>query len=176
MRVQPRAGMSEVSGPANAMTRRLTEGFALRRVLLTRKRSETRNGSDASRLRRLRGDRGDVAPLVVVTPIMVFMVMLVIQMGLYFHARSVMSAAAQDAARTAQHDNGSVADAYLAADQILAGSGSLVRNQSVAVNQTETEVTVTIAGEVTSLVPFWQAQVSVAASGPRENFRPESDR
>ncbi len=125
---------------------------------------------------RCRGDHGDVVPLVVVTPIMVFMVMLAIQMGLYFHARSVMSAAAQDAARAAQHEDGTEADGYAAANQILAGSESLLIGETTTVDQGPTEVTVNITAEVTSLVPFFTADLSVEASGPRESFRPESAR
>jgi len=126
--------------------------------------------------RRLCGQRGDVTPLVVVTPILVFMVMLVIQMGMYYHARSVMSAAAQDAARAMQHEGGTSADAYSAANQLLAGSSSLLQNELVVVIDGGTTVTVTITADMKSVVPFFDADLSVEASGPKERFRSESGR
>ena len=130
--------------------------------------------SDARR--RLRGDRGDVGPLVVVTPVMVMVVMLVIQMGLYYHARSVMSAAAQDGARAYQNENGTDTDARFAANQILNGSGSLLENELIAVSASGSLVTVTITAQVTSLIPFFDGTVAVEASGAREGFTSESTR
>jgi Flp pilus assembly protein TadG len=122
------------------------------------------------------GDRGDVAPLVVLTPITVFLVMLVIQMGLFFHARSIVAAAAQDGARAAQLEGGTEADARLAAAQILAGSESLLINEQVIVVSDEDEVTVTITADLNSLVPFWDGSLSASATGPKERFRNPSER
>jgi len=52
--------------------------------------------------RRLRGDAGvATTELVIATPAFLFLIMMIIQTGLYFHAVSVASAAAQDGASTA---------------------------------------------------------------------------
>jgi len=107
---------------------------------------------------------------------MVFIVMLVIQMGLFFHARSVMSAAAQDGARAYQNENGTASDAQFAANQILVGSANLLENESVTVSATGSMVTVIITARVTSLIPAFGADIAVEASGPREGFTPESGR
>ena len=52
--------------------------------------------------RRLRGDAGAATTeLVIATPAFLFLIMMIVQSGLYFHAVSLASAAAQDGARTA---------------------------------------------------------------------------
>ncbi len=118
-----------------------------------------------------------MTPMVILTPIAVFLVMWVIQMGLYFHARSVMTAAAQDGARAAQVENSNVADATAAANQILAGSENLLINESVTVTASRDNVTVTVTAEVNNLLPFWGGgAIPSVASGPTERFRPEAER
>ena len=127
--------------------------------------------------RRCRGERGDVTPMVIMTPIAVFLIMWVIQMGLYFHARTVMTAAAQDGARAAQIENATVADAAAAANQILADSQNLLFNENVAVTTNVNEVTVTVTAEIQNVLPFWGGGVLTAtASGPAERFRPQAER
>jgi Flp pilus assembly protein TadG len=58
------------------------------------------------RFRRFRGDSGAATTeLVIIVPVLLTMMLLVIQYGLYFHASSVASAAAQEGAATASvHD------------------------------------------------------------------------
>jgi len=107
---------------------------------------------------------------------MVFMVMIVIQMGLYYHARSVMSAAAQDGARAYQNENGTPADATFAANQILSGSNSLLENEFVSVSQSGSLVTVRITAEVTSVIPLFDGDIAVEATGAREGFTSEPGR
>ncbi|MCP3992424.1 MAG: pilus assembly protein TadE [Actinomycetia bacterium] len=121
-------------------------------------------------------ERGDVAPLVILTPLTVFLVMFVIQLGLHFHARTVLNAAAQDGARAAQYENGTSADGMAAADQILDGSRSMLTVQNLSVDADPPTVTVTITAEIISVVPFWSAKATATASGPKEVFRPEDER
>lgn len=122
------------------------------------------------------GERGDVAPMVVLTPITVFLVMFVVQMGLHFHARTVLNAAAQDGARAAQRLDATAADGTMAANQVLDGSRSLVTVQVLDVDTSPQTVTVTITADVLSVVPFWNRTATASASGPREQFRPEDER
>ncbi len=115
--------------------------------------------------------------MVVLTPIAVFLIMWVIQMGLYFHARSVMSAAAQDGARAAQVENATASDATTAANQILADSQNLLINDTILVTTDLNTVTVTITAEVQNVLPFWGGgTITSTASGPTERFRPEAER
>jgi hypothetical protein len=126
---------------------------------------------------RCRGERGDVTPMVILTPIAVFLVLWVIQMGLYFHARSVMSAAAQDGTRAAQVENATAGDAVAAANQIMVDSQNLLINETVAVTAGPDTVTVTVTAEINNILPFWGGgEISSTASGPVERFRPEAQR
>jgi len=120
--------------------------------------------------------RGDVAPLVVLTPLTVFLVMFVIQMGMFFHARTVLNAAAQDAARATQYENATAGDGVAAANQILNGSRRLITVRDLQVDAGPPTVTVTITADVLSVVPFWSGTTSASASGPKEFFRPEDER
>jgi Flp pilus assembly protein TadG len=113
---------------------------------------------------------------VVLVTLTVFLVMFVIQVGLAFHAKTVLNAAAQDAVRAAQLENATTADGEAAAHEILAGSTGLLSNVEVVPHPTPTTVSFTVTADVLSLVPFWSGSVSGSASGPREMFRPESQR
>jgi len=127
--------------------------------------------------KRLRGDNGDVAPLVVLTSLTVFLVMFVVQLGLYFHARTVVNAAAQDGLRAAQLEGAGESNGQQAAAQILGGSSNLLVNKVVAVEyRSAVEVEVRISAEVVSLVPFWNGTITSTAVGPVERFRPEGER
>lgn len=121
-------------------------------------------------------DDGDVAPTVLLVGLTLFLVLFTIQVGLTFHARTVVNAAAQDAVRAAQLENATVADGEVAAAEILAGSTGLLSDIDISSERTPATVTVTITADVLSLVPFWNGTTSGAASGPRETFRPEADR
>ena len=112
----------------------------------------------------------------VLTPLTIFLVMFVVQMGLFFHARTVLNAAAQDAVRAAQVENATEADGRAAAEQILSGSTGLMTVTELSVDTDATTVDVVISAEVVSLVPFWSGSTSGRATGPREFFRPEDER
>jgi hypothetical protein len=62
------------------------------------------------RPRRLGGDEGATTELVIAAPAFLFMIMLIVQAGLYFHASSVASAAAQEGARAATVQGGTIAE------------------------------------------------------------------
>lgn len=126
--------------------------------------------------RRGRGDDGDVAPLVVLTGLTVVLVMLVVQLGLFFHARTIVNAAAQDGLRAAQLEGAGPGTAQRAARQVLVGSDRLLPQPVVIVRETSNEIEVVVAAEVVSLVPFWQGEVRSQVVGPVEKFRPQGDR
>lgn len=127
--------------------------------------------------RRLRVDeRGEVTATVILVPVVLILVMVVIQAGLTFHARSVVTAAATDAARTIQAEAGTEQDGRAVADQLLAGSAGLLVDPQVDVLAGGGEVEVVITAKVSSLVPFWDPTVQGRASGPIEQFRPEGSR
>ena len=111
-----------------------------------------------------------------ITGLATVMVFFVIQVALLFHARSVVSAAAQDGVRAAQVENATAADAQSAASQILGGSTALLNNASIAVDQSGEFVTVTVTAVVTPVVFGMSGPVTASASGVIERFRPQSER
>lgn len=121
-------------------------------------------------------ERGDVAPTVILTALTVFLVMFVIQTGLYFHARTVLNAAAEDGARAAQVRGGQAGDAEAAIDQILSGSSALLRSPTRRIDVGTDTVTVELSARIPSLVPFWTGTVTARSSGPAERFRSEIER
>lgn len=133
------------------------------------------SGEHHRRACRWTDERGDVAPTVILAPLTVFLVMFVVQMGLFFHARTVLNAAAQDATRAVQLENATAADGQAAADAVLAGSEGFLTVTSLTIDDGD-PVEVVITADVVSLVPFWSGSTSAASSGPKELFRPEDER
>ena len=72
------------------------------------------------RARRLGGDEGAATTeLVIAAPAFLFMIMLIVQAGLYFHASSIASAAAQEGARAATVQGGSIPEGERVADDFV---------------------------------------------------------
>lgn len=129
--------------------------------------------------RRLRGDDGAASTeLVLVAPAFLFMILLIVQLGLYFHAISVASAAAQDGAREASLLGSSVAEGEAVAldmvqtlaPQLLAGAtvdGGLVDGGE--------SVRMTVAGPVSQVVTIPGVDLGISVSEtavtPVEEFR-----
>jgi Flp pilus assembly protein TadG len=69
----------------------------------------------------MRGDAGAATTeFVIAAPAFLFMLMLIIQAGLYFHAVSIASAAAQEGARSATVQGGSMAEGEQVSRQFVA--------------------------------------------------------
>lgn len=133
--------------------------------------------------RRLRGDDGAATTeLVIIAPVFLFMILLIVQLGLYFHAISVASAAAQEGAHDASLLDATVADGeetardlvQTLAPRLLAGAtvdGRLVDGGD--------SVRMTVTGDVSQVVtiPGVDLGISVneSAETPVEDFRPAGD-
>lgn len=101
--------------------------------------------------------------------------MMVVQFGLAYYARQVLSGAAQDgAAAGARRDSSPEAGRQLAENLVAQSGSSLLVGYRADVVEQGGQVTVTLRGEVVSLMPF-QRSLSVVASGsaPTETFRPQ---
>ena len=137
--------------------------------------------------RRLRGDEGAASTeLVIIAPVFLFLILLIVQLGLYFHAINVASAAAQEGARDASL-HGTDRNVALAtgeatardlvqtlAPELLAGAqveGALVDGGD--------SVRMTVSGDVSQVVtiPGIDLAISVneSAETPVEEFRPAGD-
>lgn len=121
------------------------------------------------------GDRGEVASTVVMVPLAMLLFLVAVQIALTFHARSVLSAAAQDYVRAVQTEQPGSGEA--AAANVLSGSTHLFTSTPAMAPTTGGDVvSVTITGQVKSVVPGWSPEVTATAEGAAERFRPPSER
>jgi len=122
--------------------------------------------------RRLRGESGSTTELVVVFPFVMFLLMLVIQFGLWYHASHVAQAAAQEGARAARTVS---ADAgRQRAQGFLAGMGAF-DDKRVAASRDAHVARVDVWGRAPSLVPGLTLRIHEHSEGPVERFRAENE-
>jgi Flp pilus assembly protein TadG len=127
--------------------------------------------------RRLRGDRGSAATeVVLITPALLFLILIVIQFGLWYHAQHVAQAAADEGARAAKVEEGSAAGGIERANAFLDQTASnLIENRNVAGDRTAETATVTVSGQVAAVIPGFSLTVKATATGPVERFRPDAN-
>jgi Flp pilus assembly protein TadG len=123
---------------------------------------------------RTRDEAGTTAAQgVLIFPALLLIIMLVFQFALYFHARAVVEAAAQDGAAAMRRADGTTAGGREAADATLASlSPDLLNNRTVVVDRTATTATVSVSGRVVALVPGFKLFVNETAAGPVERYVP----
>jgi hypothetical protein len=132
------------------------------------------------RTRSLRGEHGSVTELVVVFPFVMFLLLLVIQFALWYHATHVAQSAAQEGARVARlavaPGGGQAADdVQLSAGEkrardFLAGMGAF-DNKVVSGSRDANVASVKVTGTAPSLVPGFTLTISEHSEGPVERFR-----
>lgn len=123
---------------------------------------------------RRRRERGAATlELVVLFPVVLLITFGVIEGALWYHARNVALAAAQEGVRTATGSGGSlpagVAEAQSFAER--AGADDVLSGVTVTSGGGEAQVTITVRGHSLSLFPGWSGhEISQTASGPIERF------
>ena len=147
--------------------------------ILTRLRARVTALGDATRRRDdlggdRGGDRGSVTlETVVLMPLVLLIIMLVVQAGLWMHATHVAQAAATRAASSAAAYQSSAAAGHDAGAQTLAAIGDgVLRNPQVSVTRTATEVRVEIVGTAATVVPGITWTVHAVVVRPVERFVP----
>ena len=126
-------------------------------------------------------ERGSsTASTVILFPLFVFMFMGLVQWGLYFHARSQVSAAAQDAARAAQGVDGTPDDGRAVAEGLLADAtrSGLLHGLAIDVTHLDGVVRAQVDADVRVLVPLpgFDVHVRGVSQGEAETFEPEPER
>jgi len=132
------------------------------------------------RPRRLRGDDGAATTeLVIVAPAFLFFILLIIQVGLWFHAISVASSAAQEGAHDASLLGATPAQGEETARDLLETlaprllTGTDVQGELVGGGD---RVRMTVSGDVAAVVAFPGLDLSIrvneTAETPVEQFRP----
>jgi Flp pilus assembly protein TadG len=120
-----------------------------------------------------RRERGSTSiQMVLLMPALFSVMFLGMQGALFYHARTVAIAAAQEGARTAAGLNGTVSrgaqDAYaFVAD---AGGDHVLRAPKVSSSRSATTATVTVTGRSLSVIPGWTPAVTQSASVPVERI------
>jgi Flp pilus assembly protein TadG len=125
---------------------------------------------------RLRDERGmTTIQVAILFPVVLFWIMLIVQYGLWWHAKQVANAAAAEAVDAAQVSAGTARDGEDAAASYLAQSGNL-DDITITVSREPTTVTVEVHGDAPGLVPGIEWSVTARSSAPVERFIPESER
>lgn len=126
--------------------------------------------------RRLHGDTGmTTSQVAILFPAVLLWLMLIVQYGLWWHAKQVANAAAAEAVDVVQIPTASTASGETAARDFLAQSGNLT-DIAVTVERTPALVTVEVTGRAPRLVPGFTWSVTARSQGPVERFIPENER
>ena len=102
----------------------------------------------------------------ILLPALFAVMFLGMQAALFYHARSIAIAAAQEGARAAGGENARASDGMSAAHAFLtdAGGQDVLSGATAEVDRTATTVTVTIRGRSLSVIPGWSPMVVQHAS------------
>jgi len=110
--------------------------------------------------------------MVLLAPALFSVMFLGMQGALFYHARTVAIAAAQEGARAAAAENGTdsagAQDAY--SFVAAAGGEGVILGAQVSGARTATTATVTVTGHAMSVIPGWSPAVTQSASVPVERI------
>ena len=110
--------------------------------------------------------------MVMLMPALFSIMFLGMQGALYYHARTVAIAAAQEGARAAGSQNGTAAGGVSAASSFVsdAGGRDVLPGAHMTGGRSATIATVTVTGTSLSVIPGWSPAVSQSASVPVERI------
>lgn len=132
-----------------------------------------RNPARSSSRSRRRGQRGSVSiELVILLPALFAVMFLGMQAALFYHARTVAIAAAQEGARAAGAEQGHEANGVGSANDFLAEAGGddVLTSTSTRASRTATTATVTVTGFSLSVIPGWKVRITQSATVPVERL------
>lgn len=109
---------------------------------------------------------------VLVVPVVLIAMLLVVQFAFAYHARQVLSGAAQDGAASGARQESSPAAGSALADALIEGSaGAVLTSHSTSAGSDGRRVTVAARGNVVRLLPFFPTiTVKASASATLERF------
>ncbi|MFY1632356.1 TadE family protein [Solwaraspora sp. WMMB335] len=146
-------------------------------------RAERRPSPALGAARRLRARRRLVAgsdtgaataELAIAMPLLLLIVMFVIQAGVFMHATHIAQSATNRAANAAAGYQSSAATGRDAGEQTLAAIGDgVLKDPSVSVTRTATEVRTEITGTAATVVPGVRWSVRATVVRPVERFVPD---
>ncbi|MBS3939870.1 MAG: pilus assembly protein [Actinobacteria bacterium] len=113
--------------------------------------------------------------LVMLMPVVLLLVMLIVQFGLWLHARQVATSAAQEGLVAVQVELGTDIAGLERAAAFLAATGGLRDVQIEAVREAAT-ARVSVTGNTPAVIPGMKLGISAHAEGPTERFVSGPDR
>lgn len=126
--------------------------------------------------RRLHGDAGmTTVQVAIIFPAVLLWLLLIVQYGLWWHAKQVADAAAAEAVAAARIPAGTDTTGHDAAIAYLTEAGHL-SNITVTVDVGTSTVTATVTGDAPQLVPGFGWGVTASSHATLEQFVPAADR
>ena len=118
-------------------------------------------------------ERGYVTTeVVLLTPVLLFLVMLVVQFGLWLHAQHVAQAAADEGLRDARTVSVPLADAEARASTFLdQTASSVIQDRSLSIERDGDTARVIVIGHAPAVVPGFELGIRAVAAAPVERFR-----
>lgn len=104
--------------------------------------------------------------------LMVMILLTIVQVGVYFHARAVAQTAARHGLDEVRVVYGSSAAGEAAANAFLDQSGGGIENRVVSADRTATTASVTVTGTVVTILPGLSLTVEVEVDAPVERVTP----
>ena len=111
----------------------------------------------------------------ILMPVLLFWIMLIVQYGLWYHAKQVANAAAAEAVDAAQTPTGTAELGEDAARDFLTVSGNLSA-PTISVQRDLDRVVAEVRGDAPRLVPGFSWSVTARVEAPVERFVPENER
>ncbi|TQM57817.1 TadE family protein [Humibacillus xanthopallidus] len=118
-------------------------------------------------------ERGSASiQMVLLLPVLFAVMFLGMQAALFYHARSVAIAAAQEGARASSVEDGSGGAGTAAAASFVAAAGGddVLKSTHVTSSRTTQVATVTVTGTSLSVIPGWSPFVRQSATVPVERI------
>lgn len=106
--------------------------------------------------------------MVVLLPALFALMFVGMQAALMFQGRTLALAAAQEGAREAALEHGTVAAGVGAAQSFIATSTSGLKNTAVTGTRSATQATITVRTTTLSVIPGWEPAISQSATMPVE--------
>lgn len=113
--------------------------------------------------------------MVILLPALFAVLFLGMQAALYYHARTIAIAAAQEGARVAAANHAGSGDGIAAAYAYLADAGDSLESSRATAQRTATTATVTIRGRSLSVIPGWRPVITQQASAEVERLTAPSE-
>jgi hypothetical protein len=137
---------------------------------------DRRLGGVTRRLRvgsRTGADRGSATvEFVICAAGMVMLLVMVVQVGVWYHTRAVAQTAARHGLDHVRVIGGSVDQGIAVTGEFLAQSGGGLRHRQVQATRTVEASTVSVSGQVVSILPGVSLPVSVSVAAPTERIEP----